>query len=43
MRTLGIEPANIAKIARQENGIETMLAKGIAREYGKAKVVTANL
>jgi hypothetical protein len=48
MRTLGIEPTNIAKIARQENGIETTqsffteaLAKEITREYGKAKVVTA--
>ena len=48
LRTLGIEPTNVAKIARQENGIETIqsffteaLAKEIAREYGKAKVITA--
>src|SRR5258708_22634887 len=48
MRTLGVEPTNVAKIARQENGVETIqsffteaLAKEIAREYGQAKVVTA--
>jgi hypothetical protein len=48
MRTLGVEPTNIAKIARQESGIETIqsffteaLAKEIASDFGKAKVVTA--
>jgi hypothetical protein len=47
MRTLGVEPTNIAKIARQENGIETIqgffteeLAKGMVRDYGKGKVIT---
>lgn len=47
MRTLGVEPTNIAKIARDENGIETLqrffteaLAKEIAKDYGKAKVIT---
>lgn len=47
MRTLGIEPTNIAKIAN-ENGIETLqeffgedIARRIARERGKAQVVTA--
>ncbi|PWT74093.1 MAG: class I SAM-dependent methyltransferase [Proteobacteria bacterium] len=48
MRTLGIEPTNIAKIARQESGIDTIqsffveaLAKEIATDFGKAKVITA--
>jgi hypothetical protein len=48
MRALGVEPTNIANIARQENGIETLqrffteaLAKEIATDYGKAKVITA--
>jgi C-methyltransferase C-terminal domain/Putative zinc binding domain/Methyltransferase domain len=48
MRTLGIEPTNIAKIARDENGIETLqsfftesLARDIVRDYGNAKVITA--
>lgn len=47
MKTLGVEPTNIAKIAREENKIETIqsffvetLAKDIVREYGHAKVVT---
>jgi hypothetical protein len=47
MRTLGIEPTNIARIAN-ENGIETLqeffgeeLAKRISAERGKARVVTA--
>lgn len=47
MKPLGVEPTNIAKIARDENGIETIqsfftqkLAKDIARDYGKAKVIT---
>lgn len=48
MRALGVEPTNIAKIAREENGIETLqqffteaLAKNIIKDYGKAKVITA--
>jgi hypothetical protein len=48
MRTLGVEPTNIAKIAREENGIETIqhfftesLAKAIVKDYGKAKIITA--
>jgi hypothetical protein len=48
MRVLGVEPTNIAKIAREENGIDTIqsffteeLATNIARDYGKAKVMTA--
>jgi hypothetical protein len=48
MRALGVEPTNIATIAREENGIETLqrffteaLAKEIANDYGKAKVITA--
>jgi hypothetical protein len=48
MRALGVEPTNIAKIARAENGIDTIqsffteaLAKEIAKDYGKAKVITA--
>lgn len=47
MRALGVEPTNIAKIAREENKIETIqafftesLARDIVRDYGKAKVVT---
>jgi len=48
MRALGIEPTNIAKIAREENQIETIqgffteeLARRMAADYGKAKVITA--
>ncbi len=48
MRALGIEPTNIAKIARDENGIETLqsfftesLARDIVKDYGRAKVITA--
>jgi hypothetical protein len=48
MRALGVEPTNIARIAREENGIETLqsffteaLAREIAKDYGKAKVITA--
>jgi len=48
MRALGVEPTNIAKIAREENGIETLqqffteaMAKNIIKDYGKAKVITA--
>lgn len=47
MRTLGVEPTNIAKIAERENKIETIqefftekLAKEIVKDYGRAKVVT---
>jgi hypothetical protein len=48
MRVLGIEPTNIAKIAREENDIETIqqffteaLAREIVKEYGKATIITA--
>lgn len=44
---LGVEPTNIANIARTENGIETIqefftetLAQDIIRDYGRAQVVT---
>lgn len=47
MRTLGVEPTNIAKIAALENKIDTIqefftesLAKNIVSEYGNAKVIT---
>ena len=47
MRTLGVEPTNIAKVARTENAIETIqsfftesLASEIVKDYGKAKVIT---
>ena len=46
-RTLGVEPTNIAQIARSENGIETIqefftesLARDIVRDYGHAQVIT---
>jgi len=46
-RTLGVEPTNIAKIARSENGIETIqqfftesVAREITRDYGCPSVVT---
>ena len=46
-RTLGIEPTNIASIARTENDIETIqqfftesLARDIVRSYGRAHVIT---
>lgn len=48
MRALGVEPTNIALIAREENEIETIqsffteaLANDIRRDYGPAKVMTA--
>ena len=48
MRALGVEPTNIAKIARRENDIDTIqsffteaLAKEIVTQHGHAKVVTA--
>ena len=47
MKTLGVEPTNIAKIARKENNIDTIqsfftevVAKDIVKEYGHAKVAT---
>jgi C-methyltransferase C-terminal domain/Putative zinc binding domain/Methyltransferase domain len=46
-RTLGVEPTNIAEIARHENGVETIqqfftesLARDITRDYGRAQVIT---
>ena len=48
MRALGVEPTNIAEIARNENGIDTIqsffteeLARQMVRDYGPAKVMTA--
>lgn len=48
MKTLGVEPTNIAKIAREENQIDTIqsffteeVAKQIVAEHGHAKVITA--
>ncbi len=47
MRALGVEPTNVAQIAREENGIETIqaffneaVANEIVREFGPAKIVT---
>lgn len=47
MKTLGVEPTNMAKIARKENKINTMqaffneaVAKDIVQKHGKAKVIT---
>ncbi|MEK7583076.1 MAG: class I SAM-dependent methyltransferase [Patescibacteria group bacterium] len=47
MRTLGVEPTNMAKFAKKENKITTIQeffsdksANTIVREYGKAKVIT---
>jgi acetyltransferase-like isoleucine patch superfamily enzyme len=47
VKTLGVEPTNIARIARQENSIETIqsffteaVAAGIVADAGQAKVVT---
>ena len=46
-RALGVEPTNIARIARSENDIETIqqffteaLARDIVRDYGRARVIT---
>jgi SAM-dependent methyltransferase len=46
MKVLGVEPTNIAKIAREENGIETIqeffdedVAKKIVKQHGKAKII----
>jgi hypothetical protein len=48
MKALGVEPTNIAHIARTENGIETIqsffteaLARDIRADHGPAKVMTA--
>ena len=48
MKTLGVEPTNIAKIAREENGIDTIqsffteaVAQKIVAEHGNAKIITA--
>src|SRR3989338_3685709 len=47
MRTIGVEPTNMAKFAWKENKIETIqdfftetLAKDVVKKYGRAKVVT---
>ncbi len=47
MKTLGIEPTNMAKMARKQNKIKTIqaffnesLAKEVVKKYGKAKVIT---
>jgi hypothetical protein len=48
MRALGVEPTNIALLARSENGIETIqsffteaLGRDMRRDFGPAKVITA--
>lgn len=47
MKTLGVEPTNMAKVARKENKIPTIqtffnesTAKDVVKKYGKAKVIT---
>ena len=47
MRTVGVEPTNMAKFAWKENRVETIqdfftesLAQNMVKEYGRAKVVT---
>ncbi len=47
MKVLGVEPTDVAKIARNENGIETIqafftraLALDMVKDYGKARVIT---
>jgi hypothetical protein len=47
MKTLGVEPTNMAKVAREENDIDTIqsffteeVAKEIVAEHGHAKVIT---
>ncbi len=47
MRVLGVEPTNMAKVARKQNGVKTIqaffsdaVAKDIVKKTGKAKVVT---
>lgn len=46
MRIIGIEPTDMAKLARQENKVETIqnfftekVAKDIVNEYGQAKII----
>ena len=48
MRVLGVEPTDIAKIAREENGIDTLqaffteaIAQEIVKEHGPASAVSA--
>ena len=48
MRVMGVEPTNIAEIARKENGVDTVqaffteeTAREIAKQHGKARVMTA--
>ncbi|MBX4215967.1 class I SAM-dependent methyltransferase [Candidatus Parcubacteria bacterium] len=47
MQVLGVEPTNMAKTARKENGIETVqsffteaVAREVVKSHGKAKMVT---
>lgn len=47
MRTLGVEPTDMAKLARKENKVEVIqtfftevVAKNIVKDYGQAKVIT---
>lgn len=47
MKALGVEPTNIAKIAREENNVDTIqaffteeIAAQIKKEYGRAKIIT---
>jgi hypothetical protein len=47
MKVLGVEPTNIAKIARSENQVETIqsffteeVAKQIVKQHGHAKIIT---
>jgi hypothetical protein len=47
MKTLGIEPTNMAKVAKKENKINTIqeffnekTGKDVAKKYGRAKVIT---
>ncbi|KKR88698.1 MAG: hypothetical protein UW43_C0002G0028 [Candidatus Yanofskybacteria bacterium GW2011_GWA1_44_21] len=47
LRTIGVEPTNMAKFARRENKIETIqnfftesVARDIVKEYGRAKIIT---
>jgi hypothetical protein len=47
MRTIGVEPTNMAKFARKENKIKTIqdfftenVAEDIVKEYGRAKIIT---
>lgn len=48
MRVVGVEPTNIAKIARAENGVDTVqdffsdrVAREIVKQHGNASLVTA--